>query len=398
MAIPGRPRGRGDARIGFALAAALALTLICDAATAHQRSVSYSRLELESDRVRVTFRVSLLELTRLPWIELPPAQRQFRIAQYLSETLTLRAAGTACPVVVPPAPLPAAEGFARFTWIANCGTASTLRLESRAFLEVAPSHLHFARWASGDGSVRERLLSEQEPAWELPLTGEAAEAGPAPEGSSFASYALLGVVHILAGFDHLAFVLALLLLARSLAEVAMLVTGFTVAHSLTLAAAVLGVVRPESGAVEALIGFSIALVAAENAWRFGGEPRALPRLLALGLTGMALASWTFGWALSPATALGLALFAACYFAAVSRAERKGRLRFAISFAFGLIHGFGFAGVLSSLELPAARLVPALAGFNLGVELGQLAVVALAWPLLNALGRTAGGPRLVAAFN
>ncbi|MCG8588492.1 MAG: HupE/UreJ family protein [Proteobacteria bacterium] len=63
-----------------------------------------------------------------------------------------------------------------------------------------------------------------------------------------------------------------------------------------------------------------------------------------------------------------------------------------------MHGFGFAGVLSSLELPAARLVPALAGFNLGVELGQLAIVALAWPLLNALGRTAGGPRLVAVFN
>jgi hypothetical protein len=62
------------------------------------------------------------------------------------------------------------------------------------------------------------------------------------------------------------------------------------------------------------------------------------------------------------------------------------VRAAVAFAFGLVHGFGFAGVLMEADLPARRLVPALLGFNLGVELGQLLLVALAWPLLAALAR------------
>ena len=71
-------------------------------------------------------------------------------------------------------------------------------------------------------------------------------------------------------------------------------------------------------------------------------------------------------------------------------ERPEQLRAAVAFAFGLIHGFGFAGVLSELFLPTDRLIPALLGFNIGVELGQLGLVALAWPLLRALGRVRNG--------
>jgi hypothetical protein len=84
--------------------------------------------------------------------------------------------------------------------------------------------------------------------------------------------------------------------------------------------------------------------------------------------------------------IGLALFSACHFAQLRRSSRPARLRAALAFAFGLVHGFGFAGVLMELELPATRLVPALFGFNLGVELGQLAVVAIAWPALALLER------------
>ncbi len=104
-------------------------------------------------------------------------------------------------------------------------------------------------------------------------------------------YLVLGIEHIATGYDHIAFVLALLLLAASLREVAGLVTGFTIGHSLTLALAVLGVVRPEPAAIEALIGFSIALVAAENAWLLGGRPRAVPWLLVAGLAALAAAAF-----------------------------------------------------------------------------------------------------------
>jgi HupE / UreJ protein len=83
--------------------------------------------------------------------------------------------------------------------------------------------------------------------------------------------------------------------------------------------------------------------------------------------------------------LGLILFTACYFAIADRTQNE-LLRIALTFAFGLVHGFGFAGILQGLELPTDRLVPALAGFNLGVEIGQIGIVLLAWPALSLAGR------------
>jgi hypothetical protein len=87
--------------------------------------------------------------------------------------------------------------------------------------------------------------------------------------------------------------------------------------------------------------------------------------------------------------LGVSLFTLCHFGLLRTSPRPARLRAAVAFAFGLVHGFGFAGVLAELELPTARLASALFGFNLGVELGQLGVVALVWPLLRQLERRAG---------
>ena len=90
------------------------------------------------------------------------------------------------------------------------------------------------------------------------------------------------------------------------------------------------------------------------------------------------------------TLAGMTLFTLCYFGLLGRAERPARLRVAIAFAFGLVHGFGFAGVLVEISLPTGRLVPALLGFNLGVEVGQLVLVAALWPVLRDLARLRDG--------
>jgi len=167
------------------------------------------------------------------------------------------------------------------------------------------------------------------------------------------------------------------------------VTAFTVAHSVTLGLAVLGVVRPEGAAVEALIGYSIALVAAENSWLLAGRGRAVPALVTAGLLALAALSAAGIGAVSAAGLVGLALFSLCHFGLLARVERPARLRAAVAFAFGLVHGFGFAGVLAEMSLPVGRVVPALFGFNVGVEIGQLGVVAVAWPLLRVLARRGG---------
>ena len=143
-------------------------------------------------------------------------------------------------------------------------------------------------------------------------------------------YVRLGIEHILLGFDHLCFVLALLLLINNTRRLIWAVTAFTAAHSLTLAAATLGYVDAPSGPIEALIAFSIVLVAAEVVFVCRGEMSAT-------------------------------------------ADRP----WIIAFGFGLLHGFGFAGALSETGLPVDAIPSALLFFNIGVELGQLAFVAVA---------------------
>src|ERR1700704_6362489 len=162
-------------------------------------------------------------------------------------------------------------------------------------------------------------------------------------GEVAATYLRLGVEHILFGFDHLLFVLALVILVRDLRRVAITVTAFTVAHSITLAAATLGFVNVPGPPVEATIALSIMLVSVEilNARR--GKPSVTARL-----------PWL------------------------------------VAFSFGLLHGLGFAGALAEVGLPQHAIPVALLFFNLGVEIGQLAFVAavlsLIWSLRHVASR------------
>ncbi|MGH7895758.1 MAG: HupE/UreJ family protein, partial [Candidatus Binatia bacterium] len=216
---------------------------------AHGRSISWSSWTLGPDGAHVELRLAAIDVTLLG---LDPWHDQARIGAYAAEHLTLGAEGTACAPTALPSVREDREGRLVLAWSLGCGSSGQRAIVSRLFADVAPSHVHFARVAAMDGSVAERVLTSEARRW--PLGGDA--------GSTFGDYVALGVAHMRTGFDHLAFVLALLLLAGSLAEVATIVTAFTIAHSVTLAFATLGVVRPDPAAVEALIGFSIALVAA----------------------------------------------------------------------------------------------------------------------------------------
>ena len=371
----------------------VSLALLCALAprpaAAHGRSLSYSSWKLTPDGALVRVRIPRLELTRLALDPVLEPHKQAAVIRLLAEHVRLSSRGQPCAPSVDPFPVAAPDGWVVYQWPLKCPDPGAPVVSSTLLLDVAPSHLHFARVELADGSVREAVLSEAQTSWSLGELGAAASA-PDASGTSLLGYLVLGVEHISGGYDHIAFVLALLLLAASLREVAGLVTGFTIGHSLTLALAVLGVVRPEPAAIEALIGFSIALVAAENSWLLGGRPRAVPLVVVAGLAALAAAALAGHGAVAASTLLGLALFSWCHFGLLDRASRPARVRAAVAFAFGLIHGFGFAGVLAEMELPTDRLVTALFGFNAGVEVGQLAVVAMVWPLLRSLARARDG--------
>ena len=378
----------------------LAALLNPNTASSHGRSVSYSNWEIEGGAAEVSVRLKLLELSRLGPEALPPGSipgtwptgAPDLPARAFPRELALIADGEPCAAPVAAQRRPDEPGWVRYRWRVECPEdATTLTIRSRILLNVAPSHMHFARVRKSgrSESTRERVLTEASPEWVLrqPETG----VDEAELGSEFLDYVGLGVEHILSGWDHLAFVFGLLLLASRFGEVTRLVTGFTLAHSLTLALAVLDWVHPNAGAVEAVIAFSVALVAIEKGWLLSGRSPLVPACTVLGLTGLALAGLMDWSSLPLLTVSGLILFTACYFTMVAR-HQSDWLRICLTFAFGLVHGFGFAGILVEMSLPSDRLVQALLGFNVGVEVGQLAIVLLLWPLL-VLGRRIAAPNV-----
>jgi hypothetical protein len=192
------------------------------------------------------------------------------------------------------------------------------------FIEsLGEGHRHLLTVLSDAGETR-AVLDRTQPAATVTLGG----GGDARSGRLVS----LGVEHILTGVDHLVFLFGLLLVGGRARALLRTITSFTLGHSVTLGIGALGVFTPGPRWVEPLIALSIAYVGVEN---------------------------------------------------LVHARVEGRWKIAL--AFGMIHGFGFSGALTQLALPRAQVLPALLAFNMGVELGQLAVLAVVLPLL-ALAR------------
>jgi hypothetical protein len=368
----------------------LAVGLLAPEVAAHDRSVSYSSWTIRGRRAHVRAQLTRLEVSRFPWAAGEARDVARRLGAHLTQRLRLVAGGEPCRVTDGPQVLEPAPGRVAAEWRLRCPAGAPLALRGDLFAEVLPTHLHFARVRWPDGREAERVLSQRDPMWRL--AGPSTSEGAAAEQASFGGWARLGVEHVLTGADHLVFLAALLLIGGSLGQVAGVVTGFTVAHRITLGLATVGLARPDAAGIEALIGLSIALVAVENVWLLGPRRAPLPALLT-GLLGIAALVGAAGHGTVPAATLaGLAVFVPCYFALLGRVARAAALRWAIAFVFGLVHGFGFAAVLIEAALPPGRLGYALLGFNLGVEAGQLAAVAALWPLLRLAA--AGGRRVL----
>jgi hypothetical protein len=353
----------------------LAACALATSAAAHSGSLSYSFWRATPDGVAVRVQFTAADLSLLGFELDSRSSLLPEDGQRLQRLVTMRTGGTACTPVGAPERVSSTAPWMSWQWELRCASSGERVVSAALDTLFAAGQRHLLRWDDGSGRAIDHMLEVGKSTCSLG-NGRAG-------GSSFFDYLLLGIVHLLTGWDHMLFVLALLLLADRLRDVALLVTSFTVAHSATLALSALHVVTPDPRPVEALIGFSIALLGAENAWLLAGRGQRIPAAVVAGLAALLVLG---GGAVGRSAASGLLVFSACHFALLSRAKTPAPLRVAIAFAFGLIHGFGFSGVMAELDLPVARLVPALLGFNLGVELGQLGVVLICWPALRALRR------------
>jgi hydrogenase/urease accessory protein HupE len=325
-------------------------------ASAHPVPFSYLDLEVHDGAVEGRIRVHLVDLAPVLGIADPedlldPAVRavqQTRIERYLASRIAFER-----------------DGFQRAEWggLAVVDENEALQLEFRipgrpegalaidtSLFPADPDHQTFVN-VYEDGDIRQQFIFDREAEPQTYYRGTTAGAV-----AVMGRFGELGVKHILEGWDHLAFLVGLLLLGGSLRKLVMIVTAFTLGHSITLSLATLDIVTPPAWLIEPAIALSIVVVGVDNL--------------------------------------------------LQRKQEGKDLRVWVALFFGLVHGFGFAYVLKEFGLPQEALGWSLFSFNVGVELGQLAIVlvvasALAlirrrWPRADKWVVIAGSAAVVAA--
>lgn len=346
-----------------ALAAALAALMLMLAlpAQAHKPSDSYLSLKAEGQQLSGQWDIALRDLDfaigldqdgngELTWDEV--RARHPAIAAYALARLKVANAGQACPLKVTGHLLDnhSDGAYAVLRLQASCGAAlDALAIDYGLLFDVDPQHKGLLRLERGGQSSSAIFTPDSR--------RQTFSQGAGGGWRQFADYVRHGVWHIWIGFDHILFLLSLLMPAvlvwrerswtgaanfRDAAiEVLKVVTAFTLAHSITLTLAALEAVTLPSRLVESAIAASVAVAALNNVWPWFTRRRA-----------------------------------------------------AVAFGFGLIHGFGFASVLADLGLPKQSLLLSLLGFNVGVELGQIAIVALFLPLAYWVRHTAAYRKVI----
>ena len=316
----------------------LAVLLLLPAALpdAHPLNVGYADITLHEREVVFALSLNLFELDLLLGLDRDLDARvdqdeleakRAAILGYLGGKISVSAGGEALPMAA--GPLTIGRGtdgkpLLEATLVFRSPTPlAALAIRAEPFSELGADHTMLAKLTE-DGRVEQFVFQpggvyDRRPRGFWPHAGE---------------FLGLGVHHIFLGYDHVAFLVGLLLMGGSLLNIVKIVTAFTLAHSLTLSLAALDVVTLPTRLVEAGIALSVSYVALEN----------------------------------------------LFFATFDK-------RWLVSFAFGLVHGFGFANVLKEMHLPTSGLVASLLFFNIGVEVGQLVIVALVVPVLWALRRT-----------
>ena len=336
--------------------------------SSHQRSESYSKVHIDSQNeikyVEIDFSVQISVLQRLGFSFNVDWENRLQ-----KDVLNDYRLNKSCSIKDEPIFKPSfSTGYLSIFWTNECGLEES-EIVFNLFFDKDSSHTHISTFLIDTEAVPEKIYTNSDRFW----NESSKKIEISSKFNSFFDYLLLGFNHILSGFDHLAFLIALLILKVQLKRLILIVTGFTIGHSITLVLGALGLLTPSSQLVEALIGYSIVIIALECAGKITSNHLLYSRYLAY-ISLLFLVIFSFlGHQKFLVGLIGITLFSYCY---LHLSSRYSNLYFTIIITslFGLIHGFGFAGNLSSLGLMEGRLIPAILGFNLGVELGQLLVI------------------------
>lgn len=344
-------------------------SLLSFSTEAHTRSQSFSQWQIEDKKVSINFNILTREVTRLAAdasIDVSKDLDQI-LMEHLSDKITATVDGNSCSIKQALYSLPANEGYTRLEAELSCPEGNVLGIEIQGFFDVVPSHLHYARVIKASGEANEIVLSDAVRKQTVLLNEHEKN-----YWNTAKTYINLGVEHILMGTDHLVFLLVLLLLCHRISHALILITGFTLGHSITLSLSVLGWFQPSMITIEALIGFSIVLVALEKVQAQLSKSLVFHAVISMGVLIALKLFLDIG--LPILSLIGITLIAVSYLRLVYKSDdntNSHSTQFLLTTSFGFIHGFGFAEVLREIGLPPAELGLALFSFNIGVELGQM---------------------------
>jgi hypothetical protein len=345
---------------------------------AHYFSESFSKWNVVDNKVEANFSLLTLESTRIFQVEnYQKIMFEENLSEtdvfkiYLSQHLKVTSEGKSCSLVDEIKELNSQEGSLNLSLNFECPSNKEIKIINNALFNLVQSHIHIARIYIDNNLYTEKALFFNDQSIDLNEEKENNSFS-----NSFYKFFSLGLDHILSGYDHLLFILGLLLLVTNLKRLLLVITGFTIGHSLTLSLSVINIIQVKSSLVEALIGYTIMFVGLEYLYKENNDHK-VSMIFILTLSLLLL---IFGNLINPNfpyfLILGILLFSLGYFYLLKNLNSENNLLSIITIIFGLIHGFGFGGFLLGSKISSENIFSGLLGFNLGVEVGQIIFVLL----------------------
>ena len=362
----------------------LILITISKFSYAHYFSESYSNWIILDNKVSATFTILKLEATRVLQIDKFQEIGQEKqlsegevFLEYFKPRISVLESSKECLLDNEPSLINGKDEYHTIELSYLCASTNSIKIINNVLFDIAQSHVHLSRISINDQILEKALFYNDQTIFINDLKTNKEKSFV----DSLTNFISTGMNHILTGFDHLIFLMGLIILVNNFKHLLIVITGFTLGHSVTLALVALNIVVPNTLMIEALIGFTILFIAAE--YMMKEEKNFIPiiAILLSILTFAAISSLFLQISMTLISFMALILITIGYFGILRNLENKGSFRVIITSLFGVIHGFGFGTFLFNSEFDQTNIISALFGFNLGVEIGQI-IFLMIFILLN----------------
>ena len=342
----------------------------------HYFSESFSKWNINGKNVVAQYSILELEATRIFKVdsyqkimyENKLSERDvFKI--YLRQHIRVLSGNNVCKMKDDIRDIASQEGYLNVEIQFHCDSEENIKIINNAMFNLIQGHIHIARVYVDNNLFIEKALFFNDQSLEIKENVN--------ENSfikSFGSFFNTGMNHILSGYDHLLFILGLLLIVSHFRKLILVITGFTIGHSLTLSLAVFDLIQINSRLVEALIGYTIMFVGLEYFTKKNNNIVSSVTFVILLNLLLLIVSLMLGISISTALIFGVVIFSISYLFFINNYKSENKFIVVITIIFGLIHGLGFGGFLLGSGVNDENIVSGLLGFNLGVEFGQIAFI------------------------